>query len=93
MRTLDIDQPASFTAEVKDEKGDLVDPGSPIWRVLEPSGALGKPSMTRVSAGIFEGEFDHKEDGIHRLLYKGDPPHKVGGEIAWRVAAPKVPRD
>ncbi len=93
MKTLDIGQPASFTAEVTDRKGDPVDPDNPIWRVLEPSGELAEPSMTRVSTGVFEGEFDHKEDGVHRLLYRGDPPHKTGKEVAWRVKVPKVPRD
>ena len=93
MRTFDIDQPAGFKAEVTDEDGNLVDPPNPLWRVLTPSGDLAEPKVEHPSTGIFKGSFEHDEPGVHRALYKGDLPHKIGGEIEWRVRAPKVPRD
>jgi len=93
MKVFDIDQPAFFRAEVKDEDGNLVDPNDPIWRVLLPSGELAEPEVDRISEGIYEGSFEHSEPHVHTVLYKGKAPHKIGGELSWRVRKPKVPRD
>jgi hypothetical protein len=94
VRRLDIDQPAIVKVEVfEDETDELVDPDEPLFRIKTPAGDLPEPEVQHVSKGVFKCRFEHDEPGKHIVLYVGKGSHRIGGEIAYMVSTPKVPRD
>ena len=93
MITLDIGDVAELEATITNTKsGNAVDPSTPTFNVLTPSGDVEGAEATKGTAGVYTGEFICTEAGIHELLYLGSGPNAVAGELRFRVREPRVPR-
>ena len=94
MKTIDLGDVAELEATVTNSKtGDLADPDTPAWKVVEPSGETAEPEATKVSKGVYICTFTPTEAGIHRLLFVGTGANQGAGESRFQVRVPTVPRD
>jgi hypothetical protein len=86
-----VGQVAGVKATFTDRNGDLVDPTKVVCQVKAPDGTISKPSVTKVSTGLYEVEVPITEGGKWEAVFDGGPAHKSANRVNFQSTARDVP--
>jgi uncharacterized protein YfaS (alpha-2-macroglobulin family) len=86
-----VGQVAGIKATFTDKKGDLVNPTKVVCQVKAPDGTVTKPSVAKVSTGLYEVEVPITEGGMWEAAFDGGPEHKSANRVKFRADPRDVP--